>query len=734
MNIYIRLKRHSNKTKQKMTMRKILTALCVAAGCCLSVLPASAQRFIAGKVVDTNNEPLAGAAVFVKEKRSVGMTTDAQGCYRLRLPDNGEYTLQASYIGYITQSCRIKPQQKQHDFKMEEDAIGMETVVVTGTRTPKLLKDVPIVTRVITADDIQKVDATNIGELLQAELPGIEFSYSMDQQVSLNMQGFGGNAVLFLVDGERLAGETLDNIDYSRLNLDNVERIEIVKGAASSLYGSNAIGGVVNIISKESSEPWTLNLNGRYGSHNDQRYGGTFTFKPGGLKDSINVQHTPTDPIEVGSVGKDGEENAFSKVYGNRTWNFKERLVYTPLENLKLTGRLGYFFRERDKSASSKDRYRDFSGGLRGDYSFGKNNNLELSYSFDQYDKSDFDAGQNLDIRDYTNVQHTVRALYTRSFNKNNTLTVGGDFMRDYLMSYQFTDNGNYKQYTADAFAQYDWAPVKNFNILASIRYDYFSEAKAQNISPKVNFMYKLGSCSLRASYAGGFRAPTLKEMYMDFNMANIFMIYGNPDLKPERSQNFSLSAEYMKSRYNVTLTGYFNIVDNRINTAWNQALNGMVYTNMRKMNISGLDATAAAKYPCGFGMRVSYAFTHEHVKYGQPYTSSTRPHSLTTRFEYGKDWKSYGFNIALNGRFLSEVTTDEYISENSFESTEAVTYPAYTIWKLNISQKVYKGINVIVNIDNLFNYRPDHYYSSTPSTTGTTFTAGISLDVDKLF
>ena len=86
----------------------------------------------------------------------------------------------------------------------------------------------------------------------------------MDQQVSLNMQGFGGNAILFLVDGERLAGETLDNIDYNRLNMDNVERIEIVKGAASSLYGSNAVGGVVNIISKVScgaldcESQWTL--------------------------------------------------------------------------------------------------------------------------------------------------------------------------------------------------------------------------------------------------------------------------------------------------------------------------------------------------------------------------------------------------------------------------------------------------------------------------------------------
>ena len=77
----------------------------------------------------------------------------------------------------------------------------------------------------------------------------------MNQETSLNMNGFGGNAVLFLVDGERLAGETMDNVDYSRLNLDNVGRIEIVKGAASALYGANAVAGVINIISRENSEP-----------------------------------------------------------------------------------------------------------------------------------------------------------------------------------------------------------------------------------------------------------------------------------------------------------------------------------------------------------------------------------------------------------------------------------------------------------------------------------------------
>ena len=701
----------------------ILKHLIVLAGCLLLTATAAAQRYVSGKVVGPGNEPLAGAAVVVKENKTIGMTTDAEGNYRLRIPDNKEYTLQASFIGYVTQSHPLQTGQDRMDFAMEEDAIGMETVVVTGTRTPKLLKDAPIVTRVITADDIRKADATNIGDLLQAELPGIEFSYSMDQQTSLDMQGFGGNAILFLVDGERLAGETLDNIDYSRLNLDNVERIEIVKGAASSLYGSNAVGGVINIISKEAEEPWTLNLNGRYGSHNDQRYGGTVAFRAGDFRNSLNVQHTSTDPIDVGSVGKDGEENDFSRVYGNRTWNFKERLVYTPTDKLRLTGRLGYFFRERDKSTSSKDRYRDFSGGLRGNYTFSQRNGLELSYSFDQYDKSDFDPVQDYDLRDYTNVQHTLRALYNHSLNERNTLIVGGDFMRDYLMSYQFTDNGSHEQYTADAFAQFDLNPVKNLNIMTAVRFDYYSEADVKNTSSKLGIMYKWRNCSLRASYAGGFRAPTLKEMYMDFNMANIFMIYGNEDLKPESSQNFSLSAEYLKSRYNVTLT------------VWDQTLGGMVYSNIAQMNISGLNADAAAKYPCGLGVRLSYAYTHVHIPKGEPYFSSTRPHTATAKIDYGKDWKNYGFDVTLSGRVLSRVTTDEYVDyENPDAGVNSTTYPAYTIWKLNLSQRVYRGIRVNATVDNLFNYRPDHYYNSTPATTGTTFSVGLSLDVDQLF
>lgn len=700
----------------------------------LCITNATAQRRISGIVTDMNNEPLPGATVVVKELSTLGAVANVDGHYELRLPDNKDYTLMASFVGYIDVSKKVSDKQEDVlNFQLTENSITLDQVVVTGTRTPKLLKDVPIVTRVISDLDIKRMDATNISDLLQTELPGIEFSYSMNQQTSLNMSGFGGNSVLFLVDGERLAGETLDNVDYSRLNMDNVQRIEIVKGAASSLYGSNAVGGVVNIISRESQEPWSVNVNGRYGAHNEQRYGGSVGFNAGRFNSMTNVQYTSIDAIDL-SNGTDNEEvGDYSMIYGNSTLNIKERLIYTPIDNLKFTARTGYFFRERNSSESQKERYRSFTGGLKGNYNITDKDDLEVAYSFDQYDKSDYLVFGDLDVRDYSNVQHILRALYNHTFADKHILTVGGDYMRDYLMSYQFTDGGSYIQHTADAFAQFDWNPHKKFNLIAGLRFDYFSEAKLSHLSPKLGLMYKLGNCSLRGSYAGGFRAPTLKEMYMNFYMGNIFMIYGNPDLKPESSHNLSLSAEYMKGNHNLTVTSFYNIVDNRITTAWNQALGGQVYTNMSRLQVMGVDANASGKYRCGISWRLSYAYTYEHIKKGEPMLSATRPHTATARIAYDKDWNNYGLSVALTGRYLSKLTTDVYTEMTSYEQTEKQTYPGYTIWKLSFAQRVRNGINITLVVDNLFNYRPDYYYSNSPSTTGTTFSVGLSLDIEQM-
>lgn len=697
----------------------------------LSVLPSFAQKriMVSGTVTDSEGLPLEGVTIVVKNDKTVYALTASGGAYSIEAPEDAVLVFQL--LGYL--SCEVALEGRKDygrtDVVMEEDLMNLEAVVVTGTRTPRLLKDSPILTRVITSADIKRVDALDVGELLEAELPGIEFSYAMDQQVTLNMQGFGGNSVLFLVDGERIAGETLDNIDYSRLNLDNVERVEIIKGAASSLYGSNAVGGVVNIITSGATEPWSVNVNARYGAHNERRYGGSAGFVAGKFNSMTNVQYTAVDSYKMKN---EGDYNAF---YGGFNYSVKERLQYEPVEGLKFTARAGYFFRERDMQADTKDRYRDFSGGLKGEWDINDENRVELSYSYDQYDKSDYLLFNDSDVRDYSNVQHVLRGIYTYSFFPGgHTLIVGGDYMRDYLMSYQFEGNGHYIQHTADVFTQIECNLDDRWHLTGGLRFDYFSQKKLSHFSPKLSLMYRIGGWSFRGSYSGGFRAPTLKEMYMSFDMAGIFMIYGNPDLAPESSENLSLSAEYSWKYLNVSLSGFYNWVDNRITTVWNDALGGMQYMNMSPLQVRGLDFSVSTRLPFGLGARLSYTYTDEAIRAGEPLLSQTRPHSATLKVEYGKSWKNYGFNIALSGRVLSAVTTDVYTSATDYEDTETVTYPGYTMWKLVFSQDIWRGIDLNVIVDNLFNYVPDYYYNSSPATTGITAAVGLSVDIEKFF
>lgn len=306
--------------------------------------------------------------------------------------------------------------------------------------------------------------------------------------------------------------------------------------------------------------------------------------------------------------------------------------------------------------------------------------------------------------------------------------------MRDYLMSYQFEGNGHYIQHTADVFTQIECNLDDRWHLTGGLRFDYFSQKKLSHFSPKLSLMYRIGGWSFRGSYSGGFRAPTLKEMYMSFDMAGIFMIYGNPDLAPESSENLSLSAEYSWKYLNVSLSGFYNWVDNRITTVWNDALGGMQYMNMSPLQVRGLDFSVSTRLPFGLGARLSYTYTDEAIRAGEPLLSQTRPHSATLKVEYGKSWKNYGFNIALSGRVLSAVTTDVYTSATDYEDTETVTYPGYTMWKLVFSQDIWRGIDLNVIVDNLFNYVPDYYYSSSPATTGITAAVGLSVDIEKFF
>lgn len=610
--------------------------------------------------------------------------------------------------------------------------VSLQEVVITATRTPKTLKDVPVVTRVITAEDISKADATNIQDLLTEELPGLEFGYAMSQETSLNMSGFGGSSVLFLVDGERLAGETMDNVDYNRLNLDNVGQVEIVKGASSALYGANAVGGVVNLITQERTEPWHLNINGRYkGFGNEWRAGGNLGFNTAKWNSNTTVQYTSsetvrlTDPFDI--------ESKIHEVFGGETFNLKERLIFRASDRLRFIARGGYFSRMSFR-ANYDDHYKDYTGGLRSIWEISKDQTLELSYSYDQYDKVRYVAGNRTHDHDYSNRQNIVHGLYTKFWGRNG-LTAGADFMHDYLTSYQFTNNASHSQTSVDAFVQFDYNPLSWLNIIASVRDDYFSASDKNAVTSRLATMFKLEPLSIRASYSGGFRAPTLKEMYMSFDMAGIMMIYGNPNLKPERSHNFNLALErngmvrgsVMEGSYSVTMGGYYNYYDSRITTedfpATGDLEEGLMYVNEDGVKVMGVDVNARYRTLFGLGASVSYSYLHTVGRSIDSQFTQPRPHSATWRLDYDRQiCKNYRLYASISGRYLSK-------PESDYE-----TDGAYSLWKLTVRQQVWNGISLNFIVDNIFNYRPKVYYWNSAPTTGTTWSLGLSLELDEMF
>ena len=635
------------------------------------------------------------------------------------------------------------------------DSVELEPVVVTASHTPKALKDAPVVTRLITLHDIKMTDATNIQDLLTLEIPGLEFGFAMSQETSLNMGGFGGNAVLFLVDGERMAGETMDNVDYNRMNLDNVGRIEIVKGASSALYGSNAVGGVINIISRENLEPWTANANSRYNFFgNEWRNGAGFSFNTKKWNSQTSFQHTKINPVNLPKPYSSEEiaielmkkaqglpydesvlngDSNLSRLYGQKTYNVKERLTWRATDKLTLIGRGGYFFRTSERDTYDYH-FNGYSAGLKGRYDWDHARHLELSYAYDQYDKANFlPDGTRTHDHDYSNRQHVVHALYHHPFGKN-SLILGADYMHDYLSTYQFIAGTSHAQDNIDGYAQFDWNLTEQLNIVGSVRYDYFSASAQKALTERLAVVYKFPWMTFRANYASGFRAPTLKEMYMHFDMGNMgYMIIGNPDLEPEKSHNFNLAVErtnrirnsgFLDGRYNFTLMGYCNSFDKRITTIGGPVYEGMesaLYANEDGITVWGVDVSLAHIWDCGFSLKVNYSWMHEtgHVYYSDFY--QPRSHSMTWRIGYDHRFsRHYALQAALSAR-----------SQGKPQSGRTDVDQGYTICRLMLQHHLWRGIHLNSAVDNLFNYKPKSYYYSSPLTTGIAFSVGVSVDLD---
>lgn len=208
---------------------------------------AFAEITLKGKVVDAKTgKALAGANVRLVGT-SIGIATNNKGEFILEKIPDGTYTLRASYSGYEVGSMKVNGNKSDILFQLLATPVNLNQVVVTGTGTHRRLKDSPVPVEVISGSDLRQAGVNSFEDALLLLNPAFNIRPTvMGSYFTLN--GMSNKYILILIDGKKVAGDVSNNTDLSRIDMGRVKRIEILKGAASALYGSDAIAGVINVI------------------------------------------------------------------------------------------------------------------------------------------------------------------------------------------------------------------------------------------------------------------------------------------------------------------------------------------------------------------------------------------------------------------------------------------------------------------------------------------------------
>lgn len=715
-------------------------------------VPANPPNYIIkGVVMTANGEPLAGASIVV-EGTNINCGSNSKGEFSLNVQKDKVYKLRVSYLGYtprlITVPASGHPPLK---IKLQPSETALNELVVTGSRYERQLKDVPVITRVISREEIETVNPVDFTTLLEYTLPGIQFYYNtMSQVPEITYQGMDAKAVLFLLDGERISGESGDsNIDYSRFNINDIERIEVVRGAASTLYDSRAIGGVINIITKKSVRPFTASMHTRYAGKKGQSYSASagvnlhrfssLTSFGWRKRDSYLVKDEQGKQKEIinpdGSVTKGKTEPVAFNIYGYSIMDVSQKLSYNFSDRFTGSARISYYTNKRDKYDNARyyQRYRDLilSGKLK--WQFADNQNLDLSYIRDNYIKDNVYVDD--DERVYGNVNSTIRLYYTGMFGKH-TLSGGVDLLREDMKHHFMKDTATVHMNQYSFCLQDDWQLTDKMNVVVGVRGDKGGSYRL-HFTPKVSVLYRpLRTITLRAGYSQGYRIPNLKELYQEFNMGGMgIMMYGNKDLKPEEGTQISASVEYDYKGLNLSVSTYHNRYKNKISyeyispgKSWN-----MKYVNALNVKTTGVEVTANYKLPFGLRFSGGYSYVYDYDERDGYNMSWVRPHSARLSSVYKHRFGKTTESVAFNTSWVSSIT--RYAYSSSDKTYTKTKYDPRTLCSLNLRSELPRGIAIGLMVDNIFNYRDKAVDSAVQlPENGRTFVATVSVNIADMF
>jgi outer membrane receptor for ferrienterochelin and colicins len=677
---------------------------------------------LSGRVTGGDTTVVAGATISIVGT-TYGTVTDKMGYYRINKIEPGAYIIRASFVGFETQEQKvvINNDVKSLNFSLNETNIDLNEVVVTGTKSEKPLKNVPVLTQVISARKMLELGITNVTDALQTMVPGLNVSHN-GTLVTVTLQGMDAKYVLFLIDGERIAGEVDGDVDYSMLNLQNIDHIEVIKGASSSLYGSNAIGGVINIITKKIIDPFDAKFYSRYSKYNELYSGGTIGLKKGIFASRTSINYSRTDGYDVTpETSHDWTQNPYT------SYQINQKFEITPSSKLSFTPYITYYQFERGNVSARPvhDLYIDLSGGLKGQYYFGKSS-IDFSYYRDRYNTYTVleQLNNKRDTASYDFIQ-TYRLQGNFHLSDKNNLTAGLEYNTERLFSTR-VEGGLKNASEAVFYLQEDIRVGEKLDFVAGLRGSNHSNY-GFNAAPKISAMFKQGSLNFRASAGTGFRSPALKELYFSFDHFGEFLVEGNPQLKPESSKYLSGSIEFSKPWNNSSVTVYRNVLSDMITTHIITQADAVEtvyqYGNIASASVNGIDLLSKQKLFKGLWMSAGYSYVHALDNETKLQLYGTAKHSGNVSADYNFRKKDYSFTAQLYCQLMGERI---YLNA---DGTSGYDRP-YSSWRFTISQE-YKWLRISTGLDNIFGVViPNNYDFISP---GRRFFVGMNIDFGKI-
>lgn len=600
----------------------------------------------------------------------------------------------------------------------------LNTVVVTATRNAKLLKDVPVRTEVISRETLQKEHARDAKEALRYAAGVLLKPVHGKTGFEAWMQGMDGNRVLVLINGERVSASTGSSVDLTQIGVADIQQVEVVKGAASALYGSSAMGGVINIITRESEQGWHGRISGDAGSYGEYDRAGerrpaaiygraAVSYRNAKIDFSLDADQRDSDGFLIPSASPSTDING----QDGYKRNINTRLSYRPLDDLKLDlayreyredhvshsiewiPGLGNFYLPRKEQVNS--RHYSFAA----DYRLQNLHNLKVKLYQEEFNNKTFQKIQR--VADISTAGADLQ--YDWLFENDSILSGGLAYNEESLNQLNNgvaeLDGGKRTRDAKELFLQYDYWLNDNFEILPGIRHQKDSDF-GEHSSPKISLMFshqaEMGDGRVRASYGNGYRVPNMKERYFIFDhTVNGYKVLGNPNLQPEQSDSYQLGYEWQDiDNWGADFNLFYNNIDDLIETSFasvSQGLQIFNYVNIAKAQTQGVELGGHISISEPLTLKASYTNLQTKnktagINFGKEL--SKRPDHL---IKLSLDWS------VLNGRgdwLLRYV----YQSKEFVDESNSLISPQTHIWDLKYTHKLNKSFSVYGGVDNIGN------------------------------